>query len=257
MKKRILGFDQERLLHSGLDLYDALILRWIVDFIRSGTMVTREHNGVIYYWLQYSALQSDLPIIQRGDEWFYRRVTNLTKRGFLMRIRENYRNAGSNTFVSPGRELLRLLSEGQKDLHQTSIPRRPTGVQVGGRAAEQVSPANDRFVGSDSSPKNQLEKIDPGLLLDSLDKVKHRFDDWDRKNWPGLRAAMVAGSASQKQAGKVGEMYAKYVADNQTAGLREAPRCPGCGIQLVDGECFTRDCEYSAWMSPSRSHKEI
>ncbi|WP_161487070.1 hypothetical protein [Clostridium magnum] len=53
MKFTILGYNQAKLVELGLDVIDAALLRYFVDFKDSGTMVKETIEGELYYWLHY------------------------------------------------------------------------------------------------------------------------------------------------------------------------------------------------------------
>ena len=49
MKYTIEGFAQDKLLELQLDVSDALILRWFIDFAGTGNMKRLIHDHQIYY----------------------------------------------------------------------------------------------------------------------------------------------------------------------------------------------------------------
>lgn len=63
MKNTISGFNQSKLLEYGLDLKDALLLRYFVDFRDTESMSMIIVDGKPYYWLDYKHLKRDIPVI--------------------------------------------------------------------------------------------------------------------------------------------------------------------------------------------------
>ena len=69
MKYSIEGFSQKRLIENNLGLKDSYILRWLVDFSKSGKMVTldiKNSDGTskTFFWVKYAAILNDLPILE-------------------------------------------------------------------------------------------------------------------------------------------------------------------------------------------------
>lgn len=63
MKYIIMGFLQFKLKELGLDMIDALILRYFVDFKDSKSMKTIRVDNKTYYWVQYESVLKELPIL--------------------------------------------------------------------------------------------------------------------------------------------------------------------------------------------------
>lgn len=58
-----MGFLQFKLKELGLDIIDALILRYFVDFKDSKSMKTIRVDNKTYYWVQYESVLKELPIL--------------------------------------------------------------------------------------------------------------------------------------------------------------------------------------------------
>lgn len=58
------GFLQEYLVKLNLTTSDAYILRWFLSFTQSGNQEYIESDNKIYYWVKYSKVINDLPIIK-------------------------------------------------------------------------------------------------------------------------------------------------------------------------------------------------
>lgn len=88
MKLEILGFRQSRMKELGMNVDDALILRWFIDFQGSGKMkeVISRENGMTYYWVSLQKIVEDLPTLLNNVRTASRRLQNLVDLGIL----ENY-----------------------------------------------------------------------------------------------------------------------------------------------------------------------
>ena len=64
MKYTIHGFDQLTANKLGLTNDDLLILRWFVDFSNTKKMKTIIEQDGVYYWVIYSQILQDLPILK-------------------------------------------------------------------------------------------------------------------------------------------------------------------------------------------------
>lgn len=83
MKYTVFGFSQAKLIEFGLDVSDALLLRYFVDFQESGNMHEEKVNGKTYYWVNYKNIILDIPIIALKKDSIYRRFIKMTKLGIL------------------------------------------------------------------------------------------------------------------------------------------------------------------------------
>ncbi len=90
MRYSIFEYSQERLLENDLDVVDALILNWFVNFF-SGKMekrIFKEGDGRqgLYGWVKPSKIMDDLPVIGiSSDKGVRRRLDGLVDRGILKR----------------------------------------------------------------------------------------------------------------------------------------------------------------------------
>ncbi len=84
MKYTILGFSQEELIKNGMDLKDALMLRWFIDFKDTSKMKAKIIGGIPYYWVLYDKVLSDIPAIRiKNRETLYRRFNKLATKEIL------------------------------------------------------------------------------------------------------------------------------------------------------------------------------
>lgn len=64
MKYSIHGFYQPRAVELGLTNDDLLVLRWFVDFAGTNKMKTIIEEDGIYYWVNYTSILEDLPVLR-------------------------------------------------------------------------------------------------------------------------------------------------------------------------------------------------
>lgn len=84
MKYTIEGFSQERLIELGLDCIDAHLLRWFIDFRDTEKMKTVISNKKVWYWVNYSGIINDLPILNIDKRAIQRRFMKLVKANILL-----------------------------------------------------------------------------------------------------------------------------------------------------------------------------
>lgn len=83
MKYIIMGFLQIRLKELGLDVIDALILRYFVDFKDSKAMTSMLVEGKSYYWVKYEGVLKELPILNMKKYTLQSRFFKLRDAGVL------------------------------------------------------------------------------------------------------------------------------------------------------------------------------
>jgi uncharacterized phage protein (TIGR02220 family) len=96
LKYTIAGFSQQRLVDMGLDLADANILRWFVDFQGTGRMREIEKaDNYRFFQVSYAAVIRDLPILGIKDvDGIGRRFKRLVSAGVL----EHYHHKVGGSF---------------------------------------------------------------------------------------------------------------------------------------------------------------
>ena len=85
MKYNVLGFSQEKLVKLNLTTDHALLLRYFVDFQKSGKMRKEIKNGKTYYWVKYEGVLNNFPILKSVDR-IYRHLKDMVKLGILDNI---------------------------------------------------------------------------------------------------------------------------------------------------------------------------
>jgi hypothetical protein len=84
MRYNIEGLDQNSLVECGLNLVDAMILRYILDLEKSSKILRETFNGKEYFWLRYSAVIENLPILNiKNRTVLSRRIDKMINAGFL------------------------------------------------------------------------------------------------------------------------------------------------------------------------------
>lgn len=109
MKFTILGYNQAKLVEFGLDIIDAVLLRYFVDFKDSGTMVKETIDGDLYYWLKYEGIMKELPILNLKKDSIYRRFKNMAKAEILKH--KTIKSKGVYSYYNIGSNYLNLLSD--------------------------------------------------------------------------------------------------------------------------------------------------
>ncbi|GAA0719921.1 hypothetical protein GCM10008905_08550 [Clostridium malenominatum] len=109
MKFSIIGFSQKELIKHGMDVIDALILRYFVDFKDSTRMDKEEIGDKVYYWLKYDGIREELPILNLKKDTIYRRLKNMVRSGVL--IHETIRENGVYSYYGIGSNFVNLISD--------------------------------------------------------------------------------------------------------------------------------------------------
>ena len=108
MKYTIEGFAQDQLIELQLDVSDALILRWFIDFAGTGNMKRLIHDHQIYYYVKYSGIISALPVLGiTSTKGIGKRFDRYVEKGLLLKTVKRQGN-GTILFFAPTRKLLEL-----------------------------------------------------------------------------------------------------------------------------------------------------
>jgi len=109
MKYTLEGYSQEKATHLGLDLIDLTLLRYYADFQATDLMTEQEHNGKTFYWVKYSSVVEELPILGLNKESIGRRMMKLVDVGVLEHL--HLKNSqGSFSYFRFGPNYLSLVS---------------------------------------------------------------------------------------------------------------------------------------------------
>lgn len=101
MKYNVLGFYQPRAVELGLCSDDLLVLRWFVDFAGTPKMRTMIIDNQIYYWVNYSTVLEELPILRISKQTLYKKhFTNLCNANVL--IHKQVKDGGNFSYYCYG-----------------------------------------------------------------------------------------------------------------------------------------------------------
>lgn len=106
MKINVLGFEQGEIVKINDDMInkvklnagDLLVLRQMVDMIESERLETKEIDGEVYTWINYSLLVEDLPMITSSVETIKKIVAKFITLGLLDRKVKKNINGGAFTY---------------------------------------------------------------------------------------------------------------------------------------------------------------
>lgn len=172
MKHTIMGFRQDKLIKFGLDIIDASILRYFIDFKESNGMNTREVEGHIYYWLHYDAVLREFPIFRMKKCTVQSRFFKLRDAGMLTHL--VVREKGTYSFFGIGENYKELITregaekenskgigEEAKDIGEETkgMGKEPKGMDEESKGCGFKSTTNN------PSTKNSSTKINKNLLL--------------------------------------------------------------------------------------------
>lgn len=110
MKYTICGFYQPKMVEFEMDLVDAQLLRYFIDFKDTGKMITEIFDNKLYYWIKYESVIEELPIAKlKNKDSVYRRFRKLSKIGMLdHRTRKD--KQGTYSFYAVGDNYKYLIS---------------------------------------------------------------------------------------------------------------------------------------------------
>lgn len=118
MKITIEGFSQIELVKRGLDLQDALILRYFVDFKESGNMYSEIVGTEKFYWVKYEELIENLPILNIKKDTLRRRFFKMAEIGILKQYTK--KEKGTWSMYTIGEEFKALIDIKLEDYGKNS-----------------------------------------------------------------------------------------------------------------------------------------
>ncbi len=173
MKHTIMGFRQDKLVKFGLDIIDASILRYFIDFKESNGMNTREVEGHIYYWLRYDAVLREFPIFRMKKCTVQSRFFKLRDAGMLTHL--VVREKGTYSFFGIGENYKELITrEGAEEENSKGISEGAKGMgeETKGMGKEPKSMDEEskgcgfKSTTNNPSTKDSSTKINKNLLLE-------------------------------------------------------------------------------------------
>lgn len=168
MKNTISGFNQKKLIEMGLDLKDAMLLRYFVDFRDTESMTTIIIDNKPFYWLKYEHLKEDIPILGiTTNIALRRRLKKLEDAGVL----EHYHKleGGSFSYYTLGPKYKLLISDkSEKDFNNfsqeetTQNPQtekfNPSNSKVQPLKPKSLTPQTEKFKQNNLSTKDRSTK---------------------------------------------------------------------------------------------------
>ncbi|KEZ87494.1 hypothetical protein IO99_05280 [Clostridium sulfidigenes] len=173
MKHTIMGFRQDKLIKFGLDIIDASILRYFIDFKESNGMNIREVEGHIYYWLRYDAVLREFPIFRMKKCTVQSRFFKLRDAGMLTHL--VVREKGTYSFFGIGENYKELITrEGAEEENSKGICEGVKGMGEEAKGIDEKSkgiceePKGCGFKSTTNNPstKDSSTKINKNLLLE-------------------------------------------------------------------------------------------
>lgn len=114
MKRLIVGYLQEEMIKFNLGIKDLLILRFIVNFIKSDAPYKREINGKTFYWIKVGYILEELPGLEiKSKRVLMRRIKKLIDGGLLEY--NLLKKGGMYTLFAIGENYEALLSKDEKE----------------------------------------------------------------------------------------------------------------------------------------------
>ncbi|WP_096636403.1 conserved phage C-terminal domain-containing protein [Clostridium cochlearium] len=144
MKWTILGFNQEEMIKANMDVCDAAILRYFIDFKDDGEMVTRIIDNKLFYWLKYSNLLSAMPCLKiKSKDALRRRLRKLVKAKILDSKCVKEKGKGTFSFYAVGSNYKNLIKKTY-----------PSDLKVVGGATKKSDGCDLKVVPKDTSIKD-------------------------------------------------------------------------------------------------------
>jgi uncharacterized phage protein (TIGR02220 family) len=113
MKLSAEGFRQKKLIDYGLDVIDAYILRYFIDFKDSGHMFSKLIDGKQYYWVKYEAVMEALPILNLNKaDSVYRRLKKMVQAGILESV--TVKQGGVYSYYRTGANYIYLIDDSKE-----------------------------------------------------------------------------------------------------------------------------------------------
>ncbi len=163
MKFTLLGFSQQSLVNLGLDIIDAMILRYFIDFKATNKMKMEQVDGCTYFWIRYDAVLKELPILNIKKCTVQARFFKLRDAGVLTHYVK--KTCGTYSFFGIGDKYKELLSDGQTvnetnyETAAVSIP-----VKASEEKEEELQKVDSCLESVDSNPCHNSLNVDPRHL---------------------------------------------------------------------------------------------
>lgn len=120
MKFTVAGFQQQAFIDLGLDTKDIFILGYLRDFIASNSMYSEIVDGDKYYWVEYTALIDELPILELNTVSIGRRFKKYEEIGVCKKYVK--KKGGTYTFITPGDNFKKLFDYTNRETNDKKTP---------------------------------------------------------------------------------------------------------------------------------------
>lgn len=104
-------------LQLNIDIADAAILDWMMQFSHSPKISKIDHHGQTFYFFSYQKIKDDLPMLNIGKDAIYRRLKKMCEIGLLISHPEN--QALNRPFYSFSNLMLKIFIESTEPSAQT------------------------------------------------------------------------------------------------------------------------------------------
>ena len=118
MQHTVKGFRQEKIIKFRLDFVDTAILRYFIDFKKSGKMVCKVLNGNCYYWVSYEGVLKELPMLYMKKYTVQSRFFKLRDLGILTHI--VVRQGGTYSYFGIGENYKELITRDKDKVDEGS-----------------------------------------------------------------------------------------------------------------------------------------
>lgn len=163
MRLHINGIKQDEMIKNDLTIEDTFLLSYIKKFVESGNMKELLINGSTYYWLNYTALLEELPVLRLKKDSLYRRLKKLVDKGILKH--KTVRDKGTWSYYSFGEIFNSLLytDNGSKVEGVRIESNSPIGTEV---ATKTLDFNNNLKVYNTKQTKDVVVKVNCNIVKD-------------------------------------------------------------------------------------------
>ncbi len=202
MKYTLHGFSQQKACELKLGLDELAVLRWFIDFRDTDRMEHREIDGRVYYWVVYSKVLDDLPILKCNARTIANKFKKLEEAEIL--LHKTFKKGGTFSYYGVGDAYTLLLSganifHGSQKIDEGVDKKLTNGSQKIDEGVDKIlsykdssitySSIKDSSINNiysdhcDSKPiKHKYGEYKNVLLTDEeLDKLKNEFPDYEQK----------------------------------------------------------------------------
>lgn len=216
-----------------LDLIDAVLLDFMMEFSRSDAIVSIEENGVKFFWFSHGKILEEIPMLGLKRDSVFRRLKRLCEKGFLIQSNKSQSlgrsfyaftklSAGFG-FISEGSDLIPKVTQKAK-----APERRPKQPKKTEDPPEEI-PTDKDIIDKTLFPEGN---IDSGSIYKKaveiyfnfyreLNEVDPKFDGADGKALKSMIAYFTKNHKEKVKNGKSGETLEesvlkslKYIFDN-------------------------------------------